>query len=289
MKIIAPTCLKSIKTTDLIPIKLYEGGGVTIQIDEMSNGEIEDFFSIKGLKRNIDLNTIQQVEGIFNVNDLTNHKEKIMAKYKIIINQDSNNIIEGRKLISHLDLIFKTIISDNIGTYKFEDTGSFPDSFLHSGGKGHFSDLKTEITEKELGQIKKGIEGILTKTDNDFLEKINLLKILLDHSMSTEDYSGAQGSFIVTILESLYTPERAPEIAFRFSARIVKKNKLGFEKFKLLKEIYHYRSDFFHTGKNSFKKEIFPDIQLLAQNSILNYIEEPDQYSEDQLDKNLLA
>jgi hypothetical protein len=143
------------------------------------------------------------------------------------------------------------------------------------------------LTAADLAEIQQIFILIEDKQDND---KFKLLADLYDRALQGGEL-GLDIRFLLLVisLESLYLPAQGQELKFRLSIRAAKLlSKLGYGEakdiFQKVNKIYNIRSKLVHAGKTKgLTSDIFSELTNIVRLSLVLYIKNPNDFSEDAL------
>jgi len=189
-------------------------------------------------------------------------------------------------IIQRLNLSFKLFKPTSTGGYLGFRENEVDVHFHYSMPiHGPFDYLS--LTASDLAEIQEILLLIEDKKDND---KFKLLGELYDRALRG-GHAGLDIRFLLLVisLESLYLPTQKQELKFRLSIRVAKLlSKLGYgdakDIFRKVNKIYRIRNKLVHAGKTKdLTPDIFSELTNIIRVSLLHYIKNPNNFSEDAL------
>lgn len=282
MKLILPLVIRTIPTKTKIPLILVKFGkkGI-IKLERFSTKEKEKLFQIDNLKIKGETFTYKLGSAI-----PSSHRNFILGNYKIIIKEDTDNPAKLQKIQETLDFIFRIINGSYLPIAKFEDTEPIYCGLLTSGHVA-VSRRNNLILEKE--DIKHISRLLKIMLGENIPTKAETLKFFLNTAMKQVPNIGIAGAFYVTILESLFVPEKSSEINYRLSMRLTKKRKEKLLFAKNIKKLYGKRSGVFHGNNDKFNAVELKFLEETATWAIKDYLNNPKSFDMEELDKYLLS
>ncbi|MDD3887722.1 MAG: hypothetical protein PHN19_03010 [Patescibacteria group bacterium] len=282
MEIILPLKIKSISRSLKFPIILLYEKDISAKIEKFSITEKEWFFDITNIRKGG-----LEYDSVKNSFDILNCQECITTKYKLVV----KGITESHHLLQEIqwqvEFAFKIILGCDFPIFKIKSNNWFNNSTVQNRKDFIFQRNNELIDEKIIKRLKKLI-SILVKKNNEDKEKKELLKFFLDSAMSRMFGLGISGALYVSILESIFVPEKDAEIGYRFAMRLSKIRGKGLEYKNVVKKMYNNRSVVFHGGKNKFTED---DLKFLKEEvswAIEEYLLNPNSFSPDNFDQILL-
>ncbi len=280
--------IKKISKELKLPIILIKpkGGGI-VKIDGFSIKEKEWLFGMKDLKISGDGESFRagsMENRFFNPLD---HREEILSDYKIVIKKKTDNPSLLQDIEQPLDFALRIILGCGLRLSRTRDTKTlFNNSGM--GGSGRvFSCRKNRIIDAQtVTRLRNLLRLLVNSGANE--HRLDLLRFLLRTTMAQLDFN-ITGSLFISILESIFVPEKGSEIGYRLSFRLTKSRGQNLLYQKYIKKLYGKRSVVFHGGKGDFSKE---DIGFLEREScwaIEQYILKPNHFLKDKLDSILLC
>lgn len=285
MKLILPLDMKGAASSFKFPLTLFLFGkkGV-IKLSKFTISEKESVFGISDLK--LTKNGAQYKLSTAGISPtLHQHSKKLNYKFKIVIEDKTENPSALQKIQRDLDLVFKIVVGKELSFAKIESkkTG-INNSILFSMNTWRSRRNIGTIDDKILLKVKK-LLAIITK--DSLPKKTKTLSFFFDTALQAPNLDIA-GAFFITLLESLFVPDKDSEIAYRFSMRITKMRNSDLNYRKRIKQMYAYRSQVFHGNNGKFNTDDVKFVEEEAAWALEKYIANPSVFDSTVLDKNLL-
>lgn len=99
---------------------------------------------------------------------------------------------------------------------------------------------------------------------------------------------GLKGSLLVTILESFFAPDN-PELKYKFSMRLTKFMNEDINSLKFYKDMYNFRSNYYHRGEIRFSNGDISRLKVVVQKVILSYMKNNESINIDKIDEELIS
>ncbi|MDI6778132.1 MAG: hypothetical protein QMD77_02980, partial [Patescibacteria group bacterium] len=185
-----------------------------------------------------------------------------------------------QEYLNSADFAFRVICGCGLlRIYKFVCPGLIYHNSVPQSSKQVVSRREKVLNRGSIEKLKVLISTLNKKGQSmQIVEKINLLRFLLETAMSQIPNKGISGALYVSILESLFAPEKDSEIGYRLSMRLTKKRGQDGDYRKKIKDLYGKRSVMFHGGHDKFVQE---DIRFLEEEScwaIEEFVKNPDNF-----------
>ncbi len=290
MKLVQPIVLKEIDKKLILPLYIFKTAeGITSYLENFTIEEKEQYFKIKIDK--IDpkgLGLTYQSIGFSNptlmIPKFMNH---IITPYKITLSGQTDNPSELQNEKDIMEFVFKNIVGCGLPVSIITDTATMYNGNISMANDKPNSRRENKIIDDQIrGRIQRLMQ-ILHSTSVD-RNKVDLIKSLLSIAMSPVPL-GISGAFYVSILESIFVRDKDTEIGYRFSMRLSKMRNATEEYRKKIKKLYDKRSKIFHLGHNDFSVEDVKFLEEEASWAIEEYINNPDSFSTENLDRKLLG
>lgn len=283
MEFVMPLKISSISANLPFPISLIDGAS----IESFELADKERFFNLVELRIKGDQITFQQSNSITGSNRLLDYHDYILSNYAVVIRRKTENPAELRRIQKAIDFAFKIVIGCGFPIVETRDTSTILNNSKYFSNKHIISHRKiSSLGRAELERLQKLI--LLIQQQIVQGEKMSLLKFMFDEAMAQVPNLGISGAFYVSILESIFVPDNAPEIGYRLSMRMTRHRGKNVEYLNKIKKYYNKRSTLFHSGKDSFTKEELMLLEEEAALSIEEYIYNHKNFTQESLDKLLL-
>lgn len=296
MDIITPLTITKTDKSCGLPIQLFNNDGVVIKIEKFSIKEKEEIFELKDLKiideKKDDEQSNFRCSGASNHVYVSEYRDEILAPYKVVISSETDNPAFLQKYLNNVDFAFRVICGCGLlRIYKLVCPGLMFHNLVSRSNKWVVSRRERTLDGKNIGKIKVLISALNKKDQSaQIIDKTNLLRFLLETAMFQVPNRGMSGALYISILESLFAPEKDSEIGYRLSMRLTKKRGRDNGYRKKIKDLYGKRSVMFHSGHDQFVKE---DLGFLEEEScwaMEEFLKNPDDFLQhEKLDELLLG
>jgi len=287
MKIIIPTTIKSIDVKKL-PIILLDEKGLKISIEGLSAKEKEEIFGIKNFRIKEDGGIQWTPKTSSRQMDDFDLSDYLQGSYKIMIEKNTGNPAEIQDIARELFFIFNIVIGCSFKFYRISDIKDFPG--------GMFTSRIPHVSRRENEKIDRNkidrVSGLLKKMRQikniKTIDKLKFIELLLETAMSQTTNKGSAGAFYVAILESIFLQDSNAGSRYKFSMRIARHNNENWEYKKKMRDLYDKRSSMFHGAKDDFSEGEIKFLEEEACSAIEKYINNREDFSEENLDRELL-
>lgn len=197
---------------------------------------------------------------------------------------------EIQRAQEQLDFAFRIIRGIGFPIYKITDTKTpLNESVVDTNRPIHSQREITTLDRNALAKIKYLLKILIDdKFQPKYKLKIECLRFFLNTAMSCLPIAGLTGAFYITILESIFAPDNAPEIGYRFKMRLTKMHEEGTNYAKKVNDLYANRSSIFHGNKDKFKKEDLMFLEETVAWAIEKFLIAPEKFDTKELDKQIL-
>lgn len=291
MDVIIPLTLYGLDAELKAPLSIFNKDGCTIQIEDFSSEEKNDFFQIM----NFEIKDGEPYYGIsperhpfaISVGDLsTKYRDLLLGNYKLVVR--SGGTKEFWTIIDRVEFIFKTVLGIGFLMRKTMNKNSSVGNGFSKLNRSVISRREIKVLSKsDFEKMKNLMSSIINGNLHKHIPKIDTLKFFLDTAMSQFPNPHIASAFYIVILESIFC-KTSQELSYKFSMRLAKIRKEGMIERKKYQGWYDKRSKIFHGGRSNFDKEEITELEKIACWAIQEYIKKPEAFEENQLDEQLL-
>lgn len=288
MKLALPFDIPKVSPSIELPVTIFQSEKTKIILSEFAISDRELFFGLQGLQVDDTGVRAQHPATLAGSRVFNDYSEYLQAKYQFSIEMDTQSPAELQRLQYNLDFACRVAVGRGCRIAKFIE-GAPP---MMAGATFYvYKDIISrrridQLDEEKLTRLRQVYAMALKQEESG---RVKLFKAFLSTAMAQVPNTGISGALYVSILESLFVPEKDAEIGYRFSLRLTKKRGKDSEYRNKVKELYGKRSGIFHGGEDRFTIDDLKFVEEEACWAIEEYLTHPESFLQENLDLMLLG
>jgi hypothetical protein len=272
-----------------LPITLYDSDGSRATLKDLGRADIEEVFGYRITDNEGGGHKIQAVNALGVLSDPQLLNELATSNLQILLESDTNP--KGSLLKENVTFAIKFALGrgDDLTAVSTDAISNGAWGLLRAGAPTTSSRRMQSLTlnNNVVDKLKLGLVSAYSANP-----KLSTIKALLNAAMQQLGAIDVSCALYFSLLESIYIQDPNPsEKTYKLSLRVTKKLNKDFDFFVKIKKLYGKRSKVIHGDQKGkvFQQEEYEFLEGLAIESLGMYLQSPEEFHADVLDKLLLG